>query len=291
MTDLYFASRAERDRQYNARATVPDFSLYMQQYAELSRQMRASVPGVFGLQYGSDTAEALDLFPAAGGRKGAPLFVYIHGGYWRALSKEDSSFMARSFTDAGVALAVLDYALAPHVTLEEIVRQNRAAITWLHEHAAEYGIDPGQIHVGGSSAGGHLGAMLLAAGWQETFGLPPEVIRSACLLSGLFDLGPLCDSHINEWMQLTPERAQAMSPLFRLPAQSTRLTLAVGGQEMDGFKRQTTAYAAACQASGLPMQVVDMPAHNHFDLVLELMDADSPLTAALMRQIRACDAA
>lgn len=284
MLDLHFSNREERDRQYNARDTVPDYMVFVNEYTELSRQVRETVPGFVDLAYGQQPAEKLDLFIAPG-KQPAPVFVFIHGGYWRALSKDDSSLMANVFTQAGVAVAALDYALAPAATLEEMVRQTRSAIAWLYRHAAQYGIDPQQIHIGGSSAGGHLAGMLLASGWQREFKVPENVIRSACLLSGLFDIVPLCDTHINEWMQLTPERAQLLSPLFHLPDHACSLTLAVGGRETDGFKRQTAVYAQAWQQRGFPLQIVDMPQQNHFDLVLELADVDSPLTQAVLRQI------
>jgi arylformamidase len=130
--------------------------------------MRAHLPCRLAVSYGASEPERLDIFPVAT-RGPAPIFVFIHGGYWRLLDSADSCFMAECFTQAGACVVAVNYALAPLVTLAEIVRQCRAAVAWVYAHAHEFGGDPKRIHVGGSSAGGHLAAMMLAPGWEADF--------------------------------------------------------------------------------------------------------------------------
>ena len=284
--DLDFGTREERDRQYNARATVADFDACMREYAESSALARQQCVGIHDLRYGMGVAERLDLFLPASARRPAPLLIFIHGGYWRALRKEDSAMMAKVFTDAGVAVATLEYPLLPEATLPETVREVRSAVAWLHRHGAAYGIDPDRMYASGSSAGGHLIGMLLASGWQASYGLPPVAIQGGVGLSGLYDIQPLCDTHINDWLRLTPEQARRLSPLYHLPDTPVPLVLAVGGLETEGFHNQTAAMDAAWRAKSYPVVRVEAPHCNHFNLVGELALPDSPLTQATLAMIR-----
>lgn len=283
--DLEFATLEERDRQYDARGSVADFDACVRVYAELSARAREQCVGLHDLRYGMGPAERLDLFPVVSSRQPSPLFIFIHGGYWRSQTKEDAALMAKVFTDAGVAVATLEYPLLPQATLAECVREVRSAVAWLYAHAGDYGIDRERLYVSGSSAGGHLTGMLVAPGWQTGYGLPDDVVKGAVGLSGLYDIRPLCGTRVNEWLRLQPEQAQALSPLFALPEVATPLILTVGGLETDGFKNQTRAYEMALQAKGVPVSRVDAPRCNHFDLLCEFAKADSPLTRATLAMI------
>jgi len=102
--------------------------------------MRARLPCQLSVSYGAGEPERLDIFSAA--TKGpAPIFVFLHGGYWRLLDSADSCFMAECLTKAGACVVAVNYALAPFVRLAEIVRQCRAAVA-CHAHAGEFGVRP-----------------------------------------------------------------------------------------------------------------------------------------------------
>src|SRR5579871_701641 len=145
--DLTFADLAERTVQYNARASVSDFDAEMRTYASLALASRQRCAGILDLQYGMGQAERIDIFPAAAAVQPAPVFVYIHGGYWRSQRKEDACSMAAALTQAGIAVAMVEYTLLPEATLAEVVREVRGAIAWLYRHGGAYGIDPQRIHV------------------------------------------------------------------------------------------------------------------------------------------------
>ncbi|HWK61336.1 MAG TPA: alpha/beta hydrolase [Eoetvoesiella sp.] len=278
--ELVFASQQERATQYNARASVADFDACVREYTRLADIAKRECAGIYDLHYGQGAAERLDIFPAMHHQQPAPLFVFIHGGYWHSQAKDDAPIMAKAFTNAGIAVCTLEYTLLPEATLAETVREVRSAVSWLYHNAAAYGVDRNRIHVGGSSAGGHLAAMLGAAGWQGQYQLPDDAVKGVLSLSGLYDLRPLCDIYVNEWLQLHPEQAQRLSPLFQLPAQDVPVVLAVGGLETDGFKNQTYSYEAACREKGLNVRRVETPHCNHFDLLCELCDPDSDLSQA-----------
>lgn len=269
----------ELDRQYNARATVADVDVFLKAYRDASTPMYTQLPCVRDVAYGPSPDERLDLFPVPGQAK-APLFVFVHGGYWRALAKEDSVFMAQSFTACGIAVASLNYGLSPQVRLEEIVAQCRRGLAWLYHHGGAHGLDVDRIVVGGSSAGGHLGAMLLAPGWQAEHGLPPQVVRGGALVSGLFDLAPVQRTRPNQWLQLDEAQARALSPVHALPPAGTRLCIAAAEADTGEFKRQSTGYAEACRGNGCIVQALEVPGRNHFDVIMEWMDPAAALTKA-----------
>jgi arylformamidase len=277
-----YYDQAELERQLNARATVPDIMPVLARYASESARMRAALPCRLSVPYGASEPERLDIFPAATTGP-SPIFVFLHGGYWRLLDSADSCFMAECLTRAGACVVAVNYALAPHVTLTEIVRQCRAAVAWVHKHAPEFGGDPTQIHVGGSSAGGHLAAMMLAPGWEPDFGVPNNLVAGATLLSGLYDLEPVRLGHPNDWLKLGPADAATLSPLLHLPERPVPIIVSYAPNETDEFKRQSEAYMAATAARGCAVRFVPMPGTSHYDIVFGLADPENPLAQAVVK--------
>ncbi|WP_333780872.1 alpha/beta hydrolase [Dryocola boscaweniae] len=286
MIDVEFQNIDARNIQYNARASVEDFDACMVEYSQLAARAKARTAGIYDLHYGMGADERLDLFPAL--KQPAPLFVFIHGGYWHSQSKEDACSMAESFTRHGVAVATLEYTLQPEATLAEIVRQVRSAIAWLYHHSAPFGIDPERIFVGGSSAGGHLTGMLIADNWQKSYRVPTNVIKGALGLSGLYDIRPLCETYINEWMRLIPEQAKLLSPIFNLPEKENapRILLDVGAKETLGFRNQTQLYFNACREKGYDVSLLDDQRNNHFTLVNELANSESNMFKQMMNLMK-----
>lgn len=277
--DAASASDPAIDAAYGPRLALPPgvFEANMDLYRERSAAAYRTLPHERDLCYDTASGQCLDIFAAPGpGRR--PAFVFIHGGYWRMLSKNESAFMAATLTRRGIAVVAVDYALAPAVTLEEIVRQVRAAIVWLHVSGAAHGIDPDRIHVGGSSAGGHLAAAVAGGGWREAAGLPEDAVKGAMPVSGLFDLAPLTRSFVNAWLGLDAARAEALSPLHHLPPAPCSLVLAWGEHEPSGFKDQSRRYADAWNTKGFECDAVEIAGRNHFDVVLDWCDDASEMT-------------
>jgi len=98
------------DRMYNNRAMVPDFGQYFDRWVRESAVARSQACST-SVAYGPHSTETLDIFPA--NRPGAPVLVFIHGGYWRFLDKFDHSFVALPFQRAGCTVVVPNYALCP----------------------------------------------------------------------------------------------------------------------------------------------------------------------------------
>jgi arylformamidase len=271
------------DREYNNRLKVPRHPEYLERYKQRSAEARATLPARLDLRYGPAPGEALDLFlPAQGGP--APVHVFVHGGYWMALDKADFGFVARGLQPAGLLVSVINYGLIPSVDMDELVRQVRASVAWLHRNAPAFGGDPARITASGHSAGGHLVAMLLATDWPALAGLPPDVVKAGCGISGLYDLEPIRLSYLNATLGLGWEAARRHSPVHRVPERGGPLLLAVGSLEGEEYHRQTDTMAAAWRRRGLAARVLDLPGHDHFSIVAELEDPGSPLTRAILAQ-------
>ena len=141
MTNLYrdFTSPAQIDAQYKASAAVPDAMALMRGYTERSREARERLRCTLDIPFGPTLDETLDIFPAE--RAGAPVFVFIHGGYWRAFTSKDFSFVALGLQPLGITTVVVNYSLCPKVTIDEISRQSRAAVAWTLRHAGAHSGD------------------------------------------------------------------------------------------------------------------------------------------------------
>lgn len=269
------------DRQYNARAAVPDSAHLIERYARDSQQVRDTWSDHAGEPYGPHPDETLDIFPSSASN--APVFVFIHGGYWRALSSTDSHFVAPAFLQAGATVVVINYSLAPQASLAQIIQQCRRAVAWVFRHIHRFNGDAARIHVCGHSAGGQLTGMLLAPDWPLAFGLPPSVLHSASAISGLFDLRPLVHTHVNEWLNLTLESAREASPIFHVPSTTCPVVLACGSLETAEFQRQTQLYAQALQAKENPVDLLRPEGKNHFSALFDLNEASSTLYQSIAR--------
>lgn len=275
--------RKALDGEYDNREKVAESAAYLTRYARDSERARKELPCRLDIAYGPRPGETLDVFPASDAGP-APVHVFVHGGYWHRLDKADFSFVARAFLPAA-AVVVINYALIPTVDLDELVRQCRASIAWVHGNARSFGGDPDRIFVSGHSAGGHLVAMLMATDWPAFARLPADVIKGGAGISGLYDLEPIRLCYLNEVLKLTPEVARRNSPILLAPARSGPLLVPVGALEGPEYLRQTADVVAAWRKRGLPAEALVMAGHHHFSIVSELETPTSALSGALRRQM------
>jgi arylformamidase len=261
------------DAQYNNRARVANSTALLQRWARASAQTRERIPAQLDLAYGDAASERLDLFPTATATAPAPVLVFIHGGWWRALDKSDHSFVAAPFADAGALVIVPNYALCPAVGIEQIALQMTRALAWAWRHAAEHGGDPGRIVVAGHSAGGHLAAMLSCCDWPAVApDLPRRLISGAVSISGVHDLAPIRQAPFLQGdLRLDEDAVRRLSPV-NFPPPATPLHAFVGGAESEEFKRQNRLIRRAWGRRAVPI-CAELPGRNHFDVLDDLVDS------------------
>jgi arylformamidase len=258
------------DRNYNNRDLVPEHPEHLRRWALESADAVRSNARVLDVRYGGGPNEHLDIFPAA--QADAPVLVFIHGGYWRALDKRDHSFIAPAFTRRGACVVIPNYALAPAVTIPEITMQMVRALAWTWRNIAKHGGDPKRITVAGHSAGGHLAAMMLACVWPALAAdLPADLVKNALSISGLHDLEPIMHTpFLQPSLQLTPEQVRMASPaLLPAPAQGTLYTV-TGGDESEEFHRQNALMRQAWGKIRVPVSEA-LPGLNHFSVLGSLV--------------------
>ncbi|MEO8203445.1 MAG: alpha/beta hydrolase [Betaproteobacteria bacterium] len=277
--------QAGLDAQYNNRLRWPDYKVHFANWREWSQRTCAELPCHLDLAFGPGPMEKLDILPAA--QSGAPLYVFIHGGYWYSLDKADYSYVAEGFRPHGITTAVNNFGLAPDTSMDEIVRQNRAALAWLWRNARAYGADPERIYVCGHSAGGHLVAMLLATDWPAFgAGLPKDVVKGACSIGGLFDMEAIRLSFLNKTLKMSREEAARNAPLAQTYPVRAPLSLVVAVDETPEYHRQSQAMADLWRSLGYPVELLVPEGLNHFDVVNQLRDPGCELVKVQLAEMR-----
>nr|XP_061812137.1 kynurenine formamidase-like [Nerophis lumbriciformis] len=267
------------DNEYDPKKRVPNAAEYFTRWKEAAVVARHEPTAKLDLTYGPSAAETLDYFPAR--QATAPLLVFIHGGYWRAFDKSDFSWVAPAYVEAGVAVAVVNYALAPAVTLAEIVGQLRRSIAWLYSNAAELGADPNRIVCSGHSAGGHLTAMLLATNWFEVeASLPPRPLWAGVSISGIFDLEPLLKAEfLRSEIVLDANARHNLSPANLQPTSTSPLLTAAGELESSEFHRQNQLLLDRWGTTAVSGPLIVKGA-NHFSVCDDFADNNGKLFQA-----------
>jgi arylformamidase len=277
--------QAELDAQYNNRARVPEHVELHAAYQAEGEAVLAEVDTRLDVSFGPSAEETLDIYlPKA--PSGAPVNVFLHGGYWFSRHKNDFRFLAQGVVPAGAILVIVNYALVPSVDLDELVRQCRAAVAWTFNNASTFGADPDKIFVSGHSAGGHLTAMMMATDWPAfADGLPADLVKGGCAISGIYDIEPIRLTFMQETLGFTPEQVERNSPLSLSPATAAPLIVAVGGDESEEFLRQCETFADAWGNKGITCETMVRPGLNHFTVLGEFADPEGGLTRAALKQM------
>jgi len=279
------AEKTDYDLLYNPRLTVSGYEKIFDRWERDSERARARLDCYLDVPYGAAGAETLDLFRARGASRG--LLMYVHGGYWRSLDKKRFSFLAPTLVDAGITVALVNYALCPAVQVADIVMQMVQASAWLHRNGGNFGAPAGRVAVCGHSAGGHLAAMMLACEWPKySPDLPRKLVSGALSISGLYDLSEIVKvPSINGDVRLTQKAALKVSPAFLPPATEAPLYTAVGTEENEGFHIQNRLIAerwARVHRADIPC-----PGRNHFTVLDELCDPGTRLFKSVLELMAA----
>jgi len=266
--------RAALDASYNNSKAVPESGEMFKRWVARSAQVRSQHAEHLDLAYGPRPRNRIDYFSAG---SNTPVLVFIHGGFWQMRSKEDFAFLAESFLDSGISVAMVGYPLGPEATMDEIVADTHAAIRYLASHLAELGGDPQRVVVSGWSSGGHLATMVL----------DEPSLRGGVSISGIYELEPLVGSYVNDKLHMDAAAARRSSPILSLPKTSKQLDLFAGSAELGEMRRQTADYAEARRAAGLPMPYVEIPGANHYTILESMMDRDGEIHRSMVAMLGA----
>ncbi|WP_319583251.1 alpha/beta hydrolase [uncultured Pseudodesulfovibrio sp.] len=278
-------TREETDREYNAVASVPDLSPYMEYDAEANARARRDLRPAEGVAYGASSDETVDIFPAH--EPDAPVLFFIHGGYWKSMRSSDFHLIANGLVPKGVTVVLPNYSLCPAVSMDEITRQNRAALAWTHAHASGHNGSPDKLFVCGHSAGGQQAGMLASTDWTA-LGLPADAVKGVLPVSGLYDLAPLADSWLQPTLRLTEALIEEQSPLRNVPADGPPLYVSVGGEESSEFRRQAREYLAAWRERGNMGELFVQEDRNHFTSFRDFDRPDGELTVRVLGFMERC---
>lgn len=274
------------DLQYNNQAHVADPKRYLDWYVTESEKARTRVKHQRNVAYGALPDEKLDIFfpEEAAPAGGYPIVVFVHGGAWRNLERASSSFAAPTFTARGALYVALGFSRMPGAgSLDEMVAQVRTALAWVYEHAEEYGGNPSRVYLLAHSSGAHLAGMAIATDWPRLFAMPEQIVRSAVLVSGIYDLEPVRLSSRNETLKLDRASEIRNSPSRNLPRKGPPLLVAFGEKDTAEFRRQAQDFASLYERGSGTVELVELAGLNHYETIETLIVSSSVLSRAALR--------
>jgi len=271
------------EAEYNDQVRIQECFVSLERREMLAMAYRLAGETMLNQAYGSRERHRYDLFRAA--EKDAPVVVYIHGGYWQRGDRRDCSFVARELNANGITVAIPSYSLCPQVSVMEIGDEIQLCLAMLWKRTRK------RPTVVGHSAGGHLAAEMMARDWTGFPGVPADLVRTACALSGVFDLTPLIGTSLNSALGLTAGTARAASPLFRPPPPNgRRFVAAVGSEESEELMSQSRRIAANWSGVGIDARCEIVTGANHFTIIDELITPGSSTLSQIVTLARMASA-
>uniref|UniRef100_A0A224XKW5 Putative kynurenine formamidase n=1 Tax=Panstrongylus lignarius TaxID=156445 RepID=A0A224XKW5_9HEMI len=258
----------------------------------VSENIKSEIPFIHDIRYGKKATNLMDLY-GVDLHQGAPIFVYIHGGYWEMLSKNESNYVVKPLWKAKIKACIPDYDLAPKVTLEEIVEDVRA----MAKHVLQIGVDNNvrSIWFGGHCSGAHLAASLLDESWLSELPLEYRIIfKGLILISGIYDLQPLLKTEFNNKLKLDSSRAVSLSPMYNakdlaqksLLSEDFKVVAVVAQYDSPAFKEQSTMYFEKLKKVNINVQYHQVPEVDHFDIIERLHDETYVLSQQIISLIK-----
>lgn len=275
-------TQEELDKAYDQRNWAPNSQEVIARYTADSAAVRKKYPPKTA-SYGKSQAETLDIFAPADA-KGLPVMVFIHGGAWRALGKDDSAAAATTFVENKCLYVALNFANIPAVQLPEMAAQCRSALLWVHTHIEKFGGDPSRIFLSGHSSGGHLCGVMLMTDWGSLGG-PADLLKGGVVMSGMYELYPVLMSARSSYVKVSSADVVALSPMRHLDRLNCSVIVVNGDKESPEFQRHSKEFATALAGMGRLAGRFVLADKNHFEVPEEVNSADSSLSKAILKMM------
>ena len=273
------------DDAYDQEVYAPNRALVVERRKTASARARAVLGAPKRVVYGPGEYEGLDIFDC--GIRNAPINIFIHGGGWRRNKAADYALNAEPLVRAGAHSVIIDFITVDDAggDLFPVYDQMRRAVAWVARNAESFGGDRNRIYLSAHSSGSHLSGCFLTRGWREE-NLPPDVIKGAVLLSGMYDLKPVRLSARSNYVAFTDRMEQLLSAQRHIEGLNAALILAVGDCETPEFQRQSRDFAAAVKSAGKPVELIEGPGYNHFELLETLANPYGLTGRAMLAQMK-----
>ena len=196
--------------------------------------------------------------------------VFIHGGGWNSGNPYNYRFVGRTLARAGYVVVLPGYRLKNAGKFPHMLEDSAVAMAWVHDHAAQYGGDPGQVVLMGHSAGAYNAMMLtLDRQWLGRAGLPEGFIKGMIGLSGPYDFYPYTSDSARAAFGSAPEPALTQ-PIHFVRGDAPHMLLITGDADVTVKPRNSLVLAAALTAAGQPTRTVVLAGVDHAGTVMKL---------------------
>jgi arylformamidase len=278
--------QVELDAAYDQAVYAPMIAQFNKRFASSSETTRKRLGPPKRFAYGPTPIEGLDLYPAR--TANAPIFVYVHGGRWALGRARDYGYAADLFVNAGVNYVVLDFIPVGEANgdLRIMADQVRRGIAWAYKNAASFGGDAKRFYIGGHSSGGHLAGVAMVTDWQKDFALPADMITGGLLMSGMYDLKPARLSARSNYVKFNDDMEQSLSTIRHIEMLRAPVTVTYGTFETPEFQRQSREFSAAVKAAGKPVELLEAPDFNHFEMCESIGNPYGPNGLAALKLMK-----
>ena len=222
--------------------------------------------------------QSLDLYLPEG-KTNFPVVFFIHGGGWRAGDKAGEGFQnfVTTFAKAGIGVASANYRLSPAVKHPAHMQDVAKAFAWLYENASQYQIDRNRLFVAGTSAGGHLAALLaLDPQYLQKESLSPRAIKGVMGISGVYDIANFAEVGVipsrreQAFEQAFENDARILeqaSPVRLASAQAPPFLITYCENDLFSLREDAQNLYEAMLRKGAPVEMAHLPGRTHFDSV------------------------
>ena len=274
-------SAKDKENYLNPRKAVidhPKLQLFATKKAEQYRKQYKN--SYINLSYGRRKKQKLDIFVPKN-LKNCAVQVYFHGGYWIARDKFDHSHLAKPVVESNIIHVSVNYDLCPEVSLDIIVEEAQECIEWIFKNITKYGGNPKNINLVGHSAGAHLVAMILT----KKYKLPSNIIKSAVLISGIYQPEITRYLSINSIIKLSKKSALKTNVYNYNIVNKTKVLVVVGSLEPAAWISLSKDILKWLDLNKIEYNFLLAKNLNHFTIIKKLSIKSSKITKAIIAMI------